>query len=93
MTELTQKQKISLASFSHPKHRDILVHDEDPDVRCAVAWHGNDKHRDILVHDEDPDVRFAVAKHGNAHHAKALLNDERKQVAREARDRLKQLTK
>ena len=44
---------------------DILVNDEDPYVRKAVAERGRDKDLDILVNDEDPDVRKAVAEREN----------------------------
>ena len=42
------------------KDLDILVNDEDPDVRKAVAERGRDKDLDILVNDEDPKDRKRV---------------------------------
>ena len=44
---------------------DILVNDEDPDVRKAVAERGRDKDLDILVNDKNCSVRKAVAEREN----------------------------
>ena len=37
--------------------------DEDPNIRCEVAFQGRGKDLTILVHDEEPSVRIAVMSH------------------------------
>ena len=70
---------------------DILVNDEDPYVRKAVAERGRDKDLDILVNDEDPNVRKPVAERGRDKDLDILVNDEdpdvRKAVAERGRDK------
>lgn len=64
--------------------RDVLVYDKDPNVRAAVAEHGNEDQQWILAYDEDPSVRMAVALHGREGHRCYLVHDENTQVAYEA---------
>ena len=56
---------------------DILVNDEDPDVKKAVAERGRDKDLDILVNDEKWSVRKAVAERGRDKDLDILVNDEK----------------
>lgn len=58
---------------------DILVNDEEEDVRAAVAVHGRSQDLDKLVSDKDPDVRKTVEK--------ALEKNQRKDSDLEKRRR------
>ena len=66
---------------------DILVNDEDPNVRKPVAERGRDKDLDILVNDEDPDVRKAVAERGRDKDLDILVNDEDPDVRKAVAER------
>ena len=57
------------------KDLDILINDENYNVRKAVAEHGRDKDLDILVHDNDSRVRGAVADQGRKKDLDILLHD------------------
>lgn len=50
---LTINEKIKLVQQGRNQDLDILVNDENGDVRYLVAEHGRDKDLDILVNDKD----------------------------------------
>ena len=59
--EYTTEEKIDLIN------KGILLSyfrsDEDPNIRCEVAFQGRGKDLTILVHDKEPSVRIAVMSH------------------------------
>lgn len=59
--EYTTEEKIELIN------KGILLSyfraDEDPNIRCEVAFQGRGKDLTILVHDQEPSVRIAVMSH------------------------------
>ena len=57
------------------QYLDILVHDEDLDVRPSVADYGRDKDLDVLLNDKDWHVRASVAKCGRDKDLNILVND------------------
>ena len=66
---------------------DILVNDEDPDVRKAVAERGRDKDLDILVNDEFCLTRMAVAERGRDKDLNILVNDKNCSVRKAVAER------
>ena len=72
----------SRAELANDKDLDVLVHDEEPSVKIAVAKHGRDKDLDILVHDEEPLVRITVAEQGRDKDLDILVNSNDEDVQR-----------
>ena len=66
---------------------DILVNDEDPDVKKAVAERGRDKDLDILVNDEFCLTRMAVAERGRDKDLDILVNDKNCSVRKAVAER------
>ena len=50
--------------------------DEDPNIRCEVAFQGRGKDLTILVHDKEPSVRIAVMSHQRAEDLFILKQDK-----------------
>ncbi|WP_288186830.1 HEAT repeat domain-containing protein [uncultured Sneathia sp.] len=73
---LSTYKKMQLAKQGRDKDLDILVNDENGEVRYLVAKQGRDQDLDILVNDEDRYVRYKVARHGRDKDLDILVNDK-----------------
>ena len=74
----TLEEKLQLAKQG--KDLDNLVHDENEEVRMAVAEHGRDEDLDILVNDESAWVRMEVVKVGRPKDLDILIDDKEKVI-------------
>lgn len=70
---MTKEEKLQLAKEG--KELDVLVKDEDFEVRKAVAEFGRPEDLDVLVKDKKITVRRAVMKHQRKQDLEILKND------------------
>lgn len=67
--------RFELVPYATNDELDVLVHDENKNVRIAVAKIGRPKDLDFLVDDEDIFVRMEVANHRRVQDLRKLVHD------------------
>lgn len=83
MKEYTKEEKLDLINKGC-----LLSYfraDEDPNIRCEVAFKGRGKDLTILVHDKEPSVRIAVISHQRPQDLFILKNDKEEVIRNLAR--------